>query len=408
MNPYIYQYDNWPNFKWDDKEILISLANVRNFQGILQGKMESIGFELREEAMLDTLTLDVVKSSEIEGEILNPALVRSSIARHLGMDIAGLPPSDRNVDGVVQMMLDATQNFNIPLTFDRLFDWHASLFPTGRIGMYKIEVGQFRSDNLGPMQVVSGAMGKEKIHYQAPDANMVEKEMTLFVNWFNNENNIDPVLKAAIAHLWFVTIHPFDDGNGRIARAITDMQLARSDGSNQRFYSMSAQIKLDRKNYYNILEKTQSNDLNITNYLKWFIKSLTSALIHSDKTLSKVLDKAYFWNLNSNIPLNDRQKNMINKLFDGFKGNLNSSKWAKISNCSTDTALRDIQDLINKNILSKDSAGGRSTNYHLIFQSHPPIILKIKEQQNIKNKELKVPSVEDIKRVSNRKGKGLS
>ena len=400
MNSYIYQYDNWPNFKWEDKVILISLANVRNLEGILQGKMESIGFELREEAMLDTLTLDIVKSSEIEGEILNPELVRSSIARHLGMDIAGLLPSDRNVDGVVQMMLDATQNFNTPLTFDRLFDWHAALFPTGRSGMNKIEVGRFRNDQLGPMQVVSGALGKEKIHYQAPDANMLEKEMTLFVNWFNHENNIDPVLKAAIAHLWFVTIHPFDDGNGRIARAITDMQLARSDGSNQRFYSMSAQIKLDRKNYYNILEKTQSNDLNITNFLKWFIKSLSNALLNSDKTLSKVLDKAYFWNLNSNISLNERQKKMINKLFVGFKGNLTSSKWANINKCSSDTALRDIQDLINKNILSKDHAGGRSTKYNLIFQSHPPIILK--------NKDLKVPSVEDIKRVSSRKGKGLS
>ncbi len=375
MLPYIYQNKDWPNFTWDDKELIASLANVRNMQGLLLGKMESIGFDFRQEALLETLTIDVIKSSEIEGVILNPDSVRSSIARHLGLDVAGLLPSDRNVDGVVQMTLDATQNFYKQLSFDRLFDWHAALFPAGRSGMYKIEVGTFRSDSLGPMQIVSGALGKEKVHYQAPDANMLEKEMTLFINWFNDQNKIDAVLKAGIAHLWFVAIHPFDDGNGRIARAIADMQLARSDGSNQRFYSISAQIKLDRKNYYRILEKTtQNNNIDITNFLKWFLSSMSSALIAADKTLSKVLDKAHFWNLNSTTNLNDRQRNLINKLFDSFKGNLTTTKWAKINKCSHDTALRDIQDLINKNILYKNPSGGRSTNYKLIIQPHIPII----------------------------------
>lgn len=375
MLQYIYQNKDWPNFTWNDKELIASLANVRNMQGLLLGKMESLGFDFRQEALLETLTIDVIKSSEIEGVILNPDSVRSSIARHLGLDIGGLLPSDRDVDGVVQMMLDATQNFNQPLTFDRLFDWHAGLFPTGRSGIYKIEVGQFRSDSLGPMQVVSGALGKEKVHYQAPDANVLEKEMTLFINWFNNQNNIDPVLKAGITHLWFVAIHPFDDGNGRIARAITDMQLARSDSSNQRFYSMSGEIKLDRKNYYRILEKTTlNNNIDITNFLKWFLECMSSALITADKTLSKVLDKAHFWNLNTTTSINDRQRNIINKLFDGFDGNLTSSKWAKINKCSHDTALRDIQDLINKNILHKELSSGRSTNYKLIIQPHLPLI----------------------------------
>ena len=373
---YIYQNKDWANFTWDDKELIASLGNVRNMQGLLLGKMVSIGFDLRDEAMLDTLTIDIVKTSEIEGVILNPDSVRSSIAMHLGLPTAGIVASDRNVDGVVQMTLDATQNFNNPLTFDRLFDWHAALFPTGRSGMFKIDVGSFRSGTLGPMMIVSGAAGKEKVHYQAPDANVLDKEMSLFINWFNNQNKIDPLLKAAIAHLWFVAIHPFGDGNGRIGRAITDMLLARSDGTNQRFYSMSAQIKSERNNYYNILEQTTNNNsIDITNYLKWFLSSMSNALIASEKTLSKVLDKAHFWNLNSQVSLNDRQKNIINKLFDGFEGNLNNAKWAKINKCSSDTALRDINDLIVKNILSKDeTSGGRSTNYNLIFQPHPPLI----------------------------------
>ena len=334
-------------------------------QGRIMGRMQSLGFDLRKEAELDTLTLDVIKSTEIEGEILNPGLVRSSIARRLGLEMAGSLQSDRNVEGMVDMMMDATQHFNKPLTAERLFDWHATLFPTGRSGMYKITVAGWRDDSTGPMQVVSGAMGKEKVHYQAPDSSLLESEMTRFIDWFNTENNIDLVLKAAIAHLWFVTIHPFDDGNGRITRALTDMLLARSDKSPQRFYSMSAQIRAERKQYYEILEKTQKAELDITNWVLWFLNCLMNALKSTEAVLAKVLTKAEFWNKHSKTRLNERQSLLLNKLLDGFEGKLTSSKWAKIAKCSSDTALRDIQDLINKDILQKDEAGGRSTGYQL-------------------------------------------
>jgi len=371
---YIHQLNNWPKFIWDDQQIMPLLGRVRNTQGRLIGRMESLGFPLRSEAILQTLTLDVLKSSEIEGEILNPAQVRSSIARRLGMDIAGLISSDRHVDGVVEMMLDATQKFNKTLTKDRLFGWHASLFPTGRSGMQKIVVGSWRDDKLGPMQVVSGPIGRQKVHFEAPQAARLNTEMKSFMAWFNGsttlttgqEAGIDPVLKAAIAHLWFVTIHPFDDGNGRIARAITDMQLARADGSAQRFYSMSVQIRQERNAYYNVLEKTQkSSDMDITVWIEWFLSCLDRALDTTEKTLSGVFKKARFWEAHPEGSLNKRQIMMINKLFDGFEGKLTSSKWAKMTKCSQDTALRDILELIEKKILSKDDAGGRSTSYLL-------------------------------------------
>jgi Fic family protein len=365
MKIYVYQQNDWPDFTWNNETLLVLLAKVRNLQGRMIGKMESLGFELRSEAVLETLTLDVLKSTEIEGEILNPEQVRSSIARRLGMDISGLVPSDRDVDGVVDMMLDATQYFEKPLSTERLFDWHASLFPTGRSGMYRIIVGNWRDDSTGPMQVVSGAMGKEKIHYQAPDAATIEKEMETFIDWFNNEDRLDPVIKAGLAHFWFVTLHPFEDGNGRIARAITDMLLARSDGISQRFYSMSAQIRLERKEYYSILEKSQKSSLDVTDWLEWFLNCLTNALNASSQILAKVLHKHNFWNKHATTVLNDRQVLLLNKLLDGFIGKLTSSKWAKIAKCSADTALRDIQDLINKQILRKEAAGGRSTNYEL-------------------------------------------
>lgn len=362
---YIYQQLNWPNFTWENEKIINLLSEVRNLQGRLIGKMESLGFDLRNEAILETLTLDVIKSSEIEGEHLNPNQVRSSIARRLGMEIAGSVESDRNVDGVVEMMLDATQNCFNPLTVERLFDWHAALFPTGRSGMYKITVADWRKDTTGPMQVVSGAMGKEKVHYQAPGSSTIKKEMNLFLNWFNNNSKIDLVIKAAVAHLWFVTIHPFEDGNGRIARALTDLLLARSDNSNQRFYSMSAQIRIERKEYYEILEKTQKGNLDITEWLKWFLRCLINALKSTDAVLVRVLFKADFWSKHSKTLINERQKKLLNKLLDGFEGKLTSSKWAKIAKCSKDTAIRDINDLIDKNILQKEAAGGRSTNYEL-------------------------------------------
>ena len=360
---FIHQNKDWTNFTWDNTKLLVLLANVRHLQGRLLGQMESLGFKLKEEAVLSTLTLDVLKSAEIEGEILNKDQVRSSIARRLGLEVSGLVDSPRNVEGVVEMMLDATQKYMQPVTAERLFGWHAALFPTGYSGMYKIEVGKYRS---GAMQVVSGAMGKEKIHYEAPDAGWVESGMNKFLQWFNSSSETDPVLKAAISHFWFVTIHPFDDGNGRIARAITDMQLARSDGSSQRFYSMSNQILTERKKYYKILEKTQRGTNDITGWLEWFLSCLENAIINSGEILDSVLAKAKFWEKHSQTLLNNRQRLMLNKLLDGFEGKLTSSKWLKIVKCSQDTAIRDIQDLISKNILQKEAQGGRSTNYELI------------------------------------------
>jgi Fic family protein len=360
---YIHEQDDWPYFKWDNNKVLLKLGETRNQQGKLLGKMETLGFDLQNEAVLNTLTLDVIKSSEIEGEFLEQEQVRSSIARRLGLDIAGSVYSERNVDGIVEMMLDATQRYSAPLTSDRLFDWHASLFPTGRTHLHKITVADWRKE--GPMQVISGPMGKEKIHYEAPHSERVAKEMDDFLYWFENEEGVDLVLKAAIAHLWFVTIHPFDDGNGRITRAITDMLLARSDKSVQRFYSMSAQIKVERKEYYNILEKIQKGNLDITEWILWFLDCLTNAINATENILSKVLYKAEFWKIHSTTILNERQQKMINKLLDGFNGKLTSSKWGKINKCSQDTALRDIQDLIKKNILQKEASGGRSTNYEL-------------------------------------------
>jgi Fic family protein len=327
--------------------------------------MESLGFDLRNEASLDTLTLDVLKSAEIEGELLNPEHVRSSIAQRLGIEFAGSIVSDRNVDGMVEMMIDATHNCFKPLTAERLFDWHAALFPMGRSGVFKITVADWRKDTTGSMQVVSGTIGKEKVHFQAPDANLIEKEMNRFLEWFNETNNVDLVIKAAIAHLWFVTIHPFQDGNGRITRALTDMLLAQSDKNTQRFYSMSAQIKIERKQYYEILENTQKGDLDTTEWIKWFLSCLINALKSTDNTLTSVLIKANFWNKHSETIINERQKKLLNKLLDGFEGNLTSSKWAKIAKCSKDTAIRDINDLISKDVLQKESAGGRSTNYEL-------------------------------------------
>lgn len=365
MGYYIHQKDNWPNFTWNNDTFVNLLSEARNLQGRLLGKMESLGFELRDEALLETLALDVLKSSEIEGELLNPEQVRSSIAQRLGMKFAGAIVPDRNVDGMVEMMIDATTNCFKPLTIERLFDWHAALFPMGRSGIFKITVADWRKDTTGQMQVVSGAAGREKVHFQAPDANLIEMEMNRFVKWFNEENNIDLVIKAAVAHLWFVTIHPFQDGYGRITRALTDMLLAQSDKSTQRFYSMSAQIRIERKEYYEILEKTQKGDLDISEWIKWFLNCLINALKATDIVLTRVLLKADFWNRNSKTIINERQKKVLNNLLDGFEGKLTSMKWAKIAKCSKDTAIRDINDLINKDILQKESARGRSTSYEL-------------------------------------------
>jgi Fic family protein len=365
MTRYIHELRAWPTFTWDDEKLILSLSEVRHKQGRLLGKLEGLGFQLREEATLETLTQDVIKSSEIEGESLPIDQVRSSIARRLGIEIAGETTVSRNVEGVVEMMLDATQQYDQPLTVERLFGWHAALFPTGRSGMHKISVGSWRDDAKGPMQVVSGAMGKERVHYQAPEASRLQSEMEKFLSWFNAPSTTDPVLKAAIAHLWFVTIHPFDDGNGRIARAIADMQLARADGSRQRFYSMSAQIQRERNQYYDILESTQKGDMDITPWLLWFLDCLNRAIASSEQNLSGVIRKAKFWEAQQVAILNERQRRMLNKLMDGFEGKLTTSKWAKIAKCSPDTALRDIQDLIEKGILEKEEGGGRSTSYRI-------------------------------------------
>lgn len=365
MSRYIYDSPDWPNLHWDQKKLVMSLAALRHRQGRLVGRMEALGLSLRAEATLRTLTLDVLKSSEIEGEILDYDQVRSSIARRLGLEIGGLAPVDRDVEGVVEMMLDATQNYSAPLTADRLFGWHAALFSTGYSGMSKIAVGRWRDDSKGPMQVVSGAIGRERVHYEAPAANRLNKEMTAFLKWFNGTDQADLVLRAGLAHLWFVTIHPFDDGNGRIARAIADMALARSEQSSQRFYSMSAQIRTERKTYYEMLEQTQIGGLDVTPWLEWFLGCLDRAFDGTEKTLASVLQKARFWEVHAATQLNDRQRLMLNKLLDGFEGKLTSSKWAKIAKCSQDSALRDILDLVNQGILIKDAAGGRSTSYSL-------------------------------------------
>jgi len=366
MATYIHELPDWPKLRWSEGEVASQLIRVRHRQGRLIGRMEALGFQLKAEAVLQTLTEEIVKSSEIEGEVLDKEQVRSSIARRLGMDIGALTPADRDVEGVVEMTLDATQKFAEPLTAARLFAWHAALFPTGRSGMSRIVVGAWRDGAKGPMQVVSGPIGRERVHYQAPPAKRVDGEMRAFLEWFNRDAAIDPVLKAALAHLWFVAIHPFDDGNGRIARAIADMALARSENSAQRFYSMSAQIRAERKAYYDALERTQKGDLDVTAWIAWFLACLGRAFDGAEATLASVLKKARFWEARAGAAFNDRQRAMINRLLDGFVGKLTSSKWAKIAKCSQDTALRDIDDLVKRGVLRKEPAGGRSTSYALI------------------------------------------
>jgi Fic family protein len=363
MARYIYQYQQWPEFTWDDRQISVILGKVRHLQGKVFGQMGGLGFSIKEETILSTLTLDVLKSSEIEGEILNYEQVRSSIARRLGLESAGVVHVSRDVEGVVEMMLDATQRYDSPLDHERIFGWHASLFPTGYSGMYRIDTGRYRS---GEMQIVSGPMGRERVHFQAPSPAVVKKEMEVFLEWLNGEPEVDEVIKAAIAHFWFIIIHPFDDGNGRIARAISDMLLARSEGSSQRFYSLSNQILAEKKAYYAVLQEVQHSSGDITEWLDWFLNCLYKALENTEETVQKILQKADFWDEHRETKLNSRQRIMLNKLLDGFDGKLKSSKWAKITKSSADTALRDIKDLIEKGILQQEKAGGRSTNYELV------------------------------------------
>jgi Fic family protein len=362
---YIHERGDWPEFRWDQEGLSATLAALRHRQGRLIGRMEGLGFRLREEAVLDTLTQDVLKSSEIEGEILDREQVRSSIARRLGLDIGALTPTDRDVEGVVEMMLDATQRYAEPLTEARLFAWHASLFSTGRSGLHTIRTGAWRNDRTGPMQVVSGPIGRERVHFEAPAAKRLPREMKAFLEWFNRPPETDPVFKAALAHLWFVTVHPFDDGNGRMARTIADTGLARSEASPKRFYSMSAQIRLERDAYYKILERTQKGRMDVTPWMHWFLGCLDRAFDGAEATLANVLRKARFWGGRAGEAFNDRQRKIINRLLDGFEGKLTSSKWATLGKCSQDTASRDINDLLKRGILTKNAAGGRSTSYSL-------------------------------------------
>jgi len=366
LSPYLYEQANWPHFSFDRSALAEPLAAVRHRQGKLLGSMEALGFEPRQEAGLQALTADVLKSSEIEGEYLNPEQVRSSLARRLGIDIGALKPVDRNVEGIVEVTLDATRQFAEPLTAERLFGWHAALFPAGHSGIRRIHAGAWRDDSTGPMQVVSGPMGRERVHYEAPAAGRLDAEMAAFLQWFNADNKIDWVLKAALAHLWFVSVHPFDDGNGRIARAIADMALARSEQSPQRFYSMSAQIRIERDAYYRILEQTQKASLDVTAWMQWFLACLDRAIAGAEDSLKGVLDKARFWERIGDFPLNARQRLVLNKLLDGFEGKLTTAKWAALAKCSHDTALRDILALVERGILVRSAEGGRSTNYEIV------------------------------------------
>jgi Fic family protein len=363
---YIHERQDWPRFHWNAEKLADLLASVRHRQGRLTGHMEALGFDLQQEAILQTLTADVVKSSEVEGEKLDAEQVRSSVARRLGIDIGGLKPADRRVEGVVEMMLDATQRYDQPLTAKRLFAWHASLFPTGRSGMTAIRTRAWRDDRTGTMQVVSGPVGNERVHYEAPAADRVDAEMQTFLKWFESPADMDLVLRAGLAHLWFVTIHPLDDGNGRIARAIADMALARSENSPRRFYSMSAQIRQERNDYYDILERTQKESLDVTLWMDWFLSCLGRAIDGAQTTLGVVLTKARFWDRFRDVPLNDRQRLVLNRLLDGFEGKLTTSKYATLAKCSQDTAHRDILALVSQGALVQNAEGGRSTSYSLV------------------------------------------
>jgi Fic family protein len=362
---YIWQAADWPAWRYDLAALAGPLAEVSRAQGLLLGRLADVGLALRDQASLAALTEDVVKTSEIEGEQLNVASVRSSIARRLGVDIGALAPVDRHVEGVVEMVLDATANCDAPVTRERLFGWHAALFPTGYSGLSKIAIGAWRDDASGPMQVVSGPIGRQRVHFEAPPADRLEREASTFLDWINGASNAPPLIKAGLGHLWFVTLHPFDDGNGRIARAIGDLLLARAEGSPQRFYSLSAQIQRDRTAYYDILERTQKSTLDVTEWLAWFLATLHSAVDQAQHTLDAVLAKARFWHHWASTPLNERQAMLLNRLLDGFEGKLTSSKWAAIAKCSPDTALRDVNELLARGVLRKSDAGGRSTSYEL-------------------------------------------
>ncbi len=362
---YLWQQTDWPHWRFDAASLAEPLAQVHRAQGHLHGRMAELGLAQREQATLKVLTQEVIKTSEIEGERLNLEAVRSSIARRLGLNIGAFAPTDRHVDGVVDMVLDATRHFEQPLSAERLFGWHAALFPTGFSGLARIRVGAWRDDSMGPMQVVSGYAGREKVHYQAPPAHTLDAQTRLFLDWFNADAKGDTLIKAGLAHLWLVTLHPFDDGNGRISRAAGDMALARSDNTPQRFYSLSAQIQRERNDYYDQLEAAQRGSLDVTDWLAWFLACLLRAVLGAEETLATVLGKAQFWQRWADVSMNERQIKILNRLLDGFEGKLTSAKWATIAKCSSDTALRDINELLARGVLRKLEGGGRSTGYEL-------------------------------------------
>jgi Fic family protein len=362
---YIWQAHDWPTWRFDLAALASPMAEVSRAQGRLMGRMSDVGMLLRDQASLAALTEDVVRTSEIEGEHLNVQSVRSSIARRLGVDIGALAPVDRHVDGVVDMVLDATTHHSTTVTRERLFSWHAALFPTGHSGLFRVKVAGWRDDARGPMQVVSGRLSRERVHFQAPPADRLDAEMNRFLDWLNHASSEPPLLKAGLGHLWFVTLHPFDDGNGRIARAIGDLLLARADGIPQRFYSLSAQLQRDRRAYYDMLERTQKGSMDVTEWLAWFLAALHCAVDQAHSTLDAILAKARFWRHWAATPLNERQAKLLNRILDGLEGKLTTSKWARIAKCSQDTALRDINDLVARGVLRKSDAGGRSTSYEL-------------------------------------------
>ncbi len=363
---YIHELDDWPHFTWREHELIERLASVRHQQGVLLGRMDAIGFDLRQEAELNAISDGVVKTSEIEGEILNPDEVRSSVASRLGIDIGGVLPTRRDVEGIVDLLIDATARCTEPLTTERLFAWHALLFPYGWNNAGRLTVGGWRQPGRGPMQVISGPSGRERVHFEAPSEDRLDGEIEAFSDWFNASDGTDDVLKAALAHLWFVTIHPFDDGNGRIARAIADMKLAKSDGISQRFYSMSSQIRKERAQYYRILERTQKGAMDVTDWMVWFLDCLGRSIENAQHTLATAIDRVRFWNHVSEVPLNDRQRKVLRRLLNGFQGKLTTSKWAKLTKCSQDTALRDISALVDYGVLVRSQSGGRSTSYDLV------------------------------------------
>jgi len=370
---YIWQRSSWPEFRWDNASLLKALGISRFQQGSLLTQMKDLGFDVRQQARAEVLIEEALKTSEIEGEHLDPNAVRSSVARRLGLPTAGMiPKNNQQADGVVQILLDATQDFEQALTPERLFGWHAALFPTGYSGLHKIQVASWRDDRSGPMNVVSGPIGREKIHYEAPPAERLVNEMNRFFCWWEeSRKEMDGLLRAGMAHLWFVAVHPFEDGNGRIARALTEMALAQDENLSIRYYSLSSQIMAEREGYYGILERTNNADGDITDWMKWFLECMSRAILSSNELLTNVMLKARFWKHHAQTRLKERQIKVLNRLLDagpgGFEGGLTNRKYAGMAHVSRATAQRELADLVQKGVLRLNPGGGRSTSYDICW-----------------------------------------